>query len=96
MSARRSSSASCTADTAAWRKTGRIVLDGESVPIPGATIRADDGRDVGRDEQRVVPALKRPIALAYLQRDFVAPGTAVSVDGSRAVVTEVPFVPGRV
>jgi len=74
-----------------------IVLDGESVPIPGATIRADDGRDVGHVTSSVLsPALKRPIALAYLQRDFVAPGTAVSVDGSRAVVTEVPFVPGRV
>ena len=74
-----------------------VVLDGESVPIPGATIRADDGRDVGHVTSSVLsPALKRPIALAYLQRDFVAPGTAVSVDGSRAVVTEVPFVPGRV
>jgi len=73
-----------------------IVLDGETVPIPGATIRADDGRDVGHVTSSVLsPALKRPIALAYLQRDFVAPGTAVSVDGSRAVVTEVPFVPGR-
>src|SRR3989449_440544 len=73
-----------------------IVLDGESVPTRGAAVRAD-GRDVGRVTSSVLsPALKRPIALAYLQRDFVAPGTAVSVEGSRAAVTEVPFVRGQV
>jgi folate-binding protein YgfZ len=70
-----------------------LVLDGESVPTRGAVVRAD-GRDVGHVTSSVLsPALKRPIALAYVQRDFVAPGTAVSVEGSRAVVTEVPFVP---
>ena len=33
-----------------------------------------------------------PPALAYLHRDFLTPGTAVSVDGAEAVVTALPFV----
>jgi len=36
--------------------------------------------------------LKRPIALAYLQRDFVQPGTQVSVEGTLAEVRALPFV----
>jgi glycine cleavage system aminomethyltransferase T len=38
------------------------------------------------------PALKRPIALAYLHRDFVAPGSTVSVDSMNGLVTALPFV----
>ena len=76
------------------RKLVGIVLDGESVPPRGAAVRAGD-RDIGHVTSSVLsPALTRPIALAYLHRDFVAPGTTVSVDGSRAVVTELPFIPG--
>ena len=76
------------------KKLVGIVLDGESVPPSGAAARAGD-RQVGHVTSSVwSPALNRPIALAYLQRDFVAPGTTVSVDGSRAVVTELPFVRG--
>jgi len=74
------------------KKLVGVVLDGESVPSRDAAVRAGD-RDIGRVTSSVrSPALNRPIALAYLQRDFVAPGTTVSVDGSRAVVTELPFV----
>jgi glycine cleavage system aminomethyltransferase T len=38
------------------------------------------------------PALQRPIALAYVHRDFVATGTMVTVDGANAEVTSLPFV----
>jgi tRNA-modifying protein YgfZ len=41
------------------------------------------------------PALEQPIVLAYVHRDFVAPGTEVQVDTAgglcRAVVTPLPF-----
>jgi glycine cleavage system aminomethyltransferase T len=43
----------------------------------------------------ISPALKKPIAIAYLHREFLAPGTAVEVDGSRAAVTALPFVGGQ-
>jgi glycine cleavage system aminomethyltransferase T len=38
------------------------------------------------------PALKRPIALGYVHRDFVEPGTTVTVGDQRATVTALPFV----
>jgi glycine cleavage system aminomethyltransferase T len=38
------------------------------------------------------PALQRPIALAYLHRDFVEPGTQVTVGDRAATVAALPFV----
>jgi hypothetical protein len=49
--------------------------------------------DWTRHQQHDLPALGRPIALAYLHRDFLAPGTSVAVGGQTAVVTALPFVP---
>ena len=64
----------------------------KSVPDAGATVRADD-REIGHVTSATFsPALKRPIALAYLQRDFVQPGTQVSVEGTLAEVRALPFV----
>jgi len=64
----------------------------KSVPDAGATVRADD-REIGHVTSATFsPALKRPIALAYLQRDFVQPGTQVSVEGTLAEVRVLPFV----
>jgi folate-binding protein YgfZ len=58
----------------------------------GAIVRAGD-REVGRvTSSAFSPALQKTIALAYVHRDFVAPGTAVSVDGADAVVAALPFV----
>lgn len=63
------------------------------VPAPGGAIHAAD-RDVGRITSAIwSPALARPIALGYVHRDFAAQGTHVSVAGSDAVVTGLPFVP---
>ena len=78
------------------RRLVGLVLEGAVVPPSGATVHAE-GRDVGRVTSAVVSlALRRPIALAYVHRDFVAPGTALAVDGAPAVVTALPFVPPRV
>jgi len=74
------------------KKLVGLVLHGELVPPRDAAVRAGD-RDIGHVTSSVrSPTLNQPIVLAYLQRDFVAPGTTVSVGGSRAVVTELPFV----
>jgi folate-binding protein YgfZ len=74
------------------RKLSGLVLDGESTPLAGAPVHADD-RDIGHVTSAAwSPALKKPIALAYLQRDFLTAGTTVSVDDIRAVVTALPFV----
>ena len=74
------------------RKLVGLSLEGDAVPPAGAPVRAAD-KDVGHvTSSAMCPALERPIALAYLHRDFLAPGTAVSVDGVSAVVAELPFV----
>ena len=38
------------------------------------------------------PALNRPIALGYVHRDFVEPGTNVAVGESSGEVVPLPFV----
>jgi len=74
------------------RKLVGLLLGGDRPPASGAVVHSGD-REIGRlTSSAWSPALKRPIALAYVHRDFVAPGTAVSVGGSNATVTTVPFV----
>jgi folate-binding protein YgfZ len=74
------------------KKLVGLVLDGDALPAPGATVKSAD-RAVGEITSAVrSPALGRPIALAYVQRDFLAIGTVLSVDGAQATVTPLPFV----
>jgi len=75
------------------RKLVGLALDGGSAPAAGATVRSGD-REIGHVTSATIsPALDRPIALAYLQRDFVQVGTAVTVgDGLTGVVSRLPFV----
>jgi folate-binding protein YgfZ len=63
-----------------------------AVPPDGAVIRAGE-REIGHVTSACwSPALGRPIALAYVHRDFVEPGTNVQVDATRAEVSALPFV----
>ncbi len=74
------------------RKLAGLVLDGGDVPPSGTGVLNGD-RQVGTITSAVrSPALDRPIALAYLQRDALAPGTTLAVAGVPAVVTPLPFV----
>jgi glycine cleavage system aminomethyltransferase T len=74
------------------RKLVGLTMEGDRVPATGAAIHAAD-REIGRVTSATrSPALDRPIALGYVHRDFVAPGTEVRVDGASARVTAVPFV----
>ena len=74
------------------RKLVGLTLTGDAVPAPGAPVRRS-GADVGHvTSSTMSPALARPIALAYVHRDFVEPGTEVEVNGQTAVVTVLPFV----
>ena len=75
------------------RKLAGLILDGDAIPARGSVVKSAD-RDIGAITSSVRSvALERPIALAYLQRDFIAPGTTVSIDGISALVAPVPFVP---
>ncbi len=74
------------------RKLVGLLVGGNQTPGPGAGVRGAD-RDIGRvTSSAFSPALQRPIALAYVHRDFVAAGTMVTVDGANAEVTSLPFV----
>ena len=76
------------------RKLVGLVIEGGSTPPAGALVRSGD-REIGHVTSAALsPALNRSIALAYVQRDFVQPGTAVTItDGMPAVVSALPFVP---
>jgi folate-binding protein YgfZ len=77
------------------RKLVGLLLAGTEVPLDGTPVTSGD-RDIGRVTSAIVsPALRRPIALAYVQRDFVEPGTTVGVGGRPATVSALPFVPPR-
>jgi folate-binding protein YgfZ len=74
------------------RKLIGLAIEGAAAPPAGTPVRVGD-REVGRvTSSAMSPALGRPIALAYLHRDFLTPGTPVSVSGVSAVVAELPFV----
>jgi folate-binding protein YgfZ len=79
------------------RALSGLVLDGDRVPAAGARVLADD-KDVGRITSAVrSPALGRPIALGYVRREHLDPGSPVSVDIGGEVtparVVALPFVP---
>jgi folate-binding protein YgfZ len=77
------------------RKLVGLLGDTAAPPSAGVAVMAD-GRDVGHVTSGAWSgALHRSIALAYLHRDFLTPGTAVSFDGRPAAVHQLPFVPAR-
>jgi tRNA-modifying protein YgfZ len=76
------------------RKLVGVAFDGPQVPAPGTLLRSAD-REVGQVTSSThSPALGRPIALGYVHRDFVAPGTRVTADGASGDVVALPFVRG--
>jgi folate-binding protein YgfZ len=75
------------------RRLVGLRLDGASAPSPGTRLLAD-GKEVGViTSSAVSPAASSPIALGYVKRDFVEPGTRLNTpDGDVASVTTLPFV----
>ncbi len=74
------------------RKLVGMTLGGERPPAPGSIVRGGD-RDIGRITSAALsPALKCPIALGYVHRDFLEPGTKVTVGDEPGEVVALPFV----
>jgi folate-binding protein YgfZ len=78
------------------RRLVGLTVEGDAAPAAGSPIVGGE-KEIGRVTSAVMsPSLGKPIALGYVHRDFVAPGTAVAVtvgDTSMpATVTELPFV----
>jgi tRNA-modifying protein YgfZ len=73
------------------RKLVGLVKGGDVTLKRGAIVKAD-GKDVGEVTSAAwSPTLQHPIAMAYVHRDFVEPGTHVTVDGADAEVVALPF-----
>lgn len=73
------------------RRLVGLAVEGDSAPAAGAAVQVD-GKTIGSITSAAYsPALHRPIALGYVQRDHVEPGTAVTIAGAAAVVTATPF-----
>ena len=75
------------------KRLAGVTLDTDR-PVPAAGSRIVSGeREIGRLTSAIwSPALSRPIALGYVHRDFVEPGTVVSIDGAPAAIAPLPFV----
>ena len=78
------------------RALSGLVLDGDRVPASGAKVVAES-KEIGRVTSAVRSiALGQPIALGYVRREYLAPGTAVTIQdgdgGIPARVAELPFV----
>jgi folate-binding protein YgfZ len=75
------------------KKLVGLAVGGDVAAGRGTPIQAER-REIGRVTSSAwSPALGRPVALGYVHRDFIEPGTVVAVGGQRAVVTALPFVP---
>lgn len=77
------------------KKLAGLILEGDKAAERGSMIRLGE-KEIGMVTSSVLsPARKRPLALGYLHRDYIQPGTAVAVlsDGKTipAVVSALPF-----
>ena len=78
------------------RKLVGLAIEGNAAPAAGSVIVGGE-KEIGHVTSSVVsPALGKPIALGYVHRDFVEPGTGIQVVAGdirlHATVTELPFV----
>lgn len=77
---------------AVHRSLTGFVVEGKP-PAPGAKVLAD-GKEAGEiTSVAVVPTAtgRKTVALGYLRGEAGGPGTAVEIDGVRAVVAKLPF-----
>jgi folate-binding protein YgfZ len=74
------------------RKLVGVAFAGERVVASGTSLRSDE-KEIGTLTSGVISgALGRPIALAYVKRDFTAPGTRlITTDGVAGEVVALPF-----
>lgn len=73
------------------RKLVGLVKSDDVMLTRGAIVHVD-GKEIGEVTSAAwSPALQHPIAMAYVHRDFVAPGTHVTVEGADAEVVALPF-----
>jgi tRNA-modifying protein YgfZ len=65
----------------------RLSLEGSTPPAPGAVLRSGETEVGAITSAAFSPALGHVVALGYVRADCAATGTALAVDGCRALVT---------
>lgn len=81
------------------KKLAGLRFEGEGALEKGAKVFSVDQKEIGRvTSSAFSPRLERPIALAYVKYDYLAPGTSVKVASAgkefQAVVAKLPFIRG--
>ncbi|MBI2987716.1 MAG: aminomethyl transferase family protein [Deltaproteobacteria bacterium] len=79
------------------KKLAGMVLEGDAPAEHGSAIRADE-KEIGRVTSSIFsPARNRPLALGYVHRDYLQPGTRVAIVSNSktipALVSALPFYP---
>ncbi|MCZ6626231.1 MAG: aminomethyltransferase family protein [Deltaproteobacteria bacterium] len=76
------------------KKLVGMLLDGDTAAERGNTIRAEE-KEIGKVTTSILsPALKRPLALGYVHRDYLRPGTLVSINRhGKAIPAEISPLP---
>ena len=75
----------------AKKLVGIVFPPGAALPVAGEKVKSGE-REIGALTSVVMsPRLSRPIALGYVHRDFLEPGTAVTVGSGAAEVAALPF-----
>lgn len=76
------------------KKLVGMVLEGDTLPERGSTIWAGE-KELGRiTSSALSPAMKRPLALGYVHRDYAQPGTRVTIHGDgKTIPAEVSSLP---
>jgi folate-binding protein YgfZ len=68
------------------RRLVRLVLPGSAAPVPGEKILSADQQVGAITSAGESPRAGAPLAFGYVQRDYAASGTELTVGGSKAVV----------
>src|SRR5262249_11726374 len=72
------------------RKLVGFAIEGTVAPSDGEVVRSGE-TEIGRVTSAVLSPRFGAIALGYVQRDFIEPGTSVSVGSAAARVVALPF-----
>jgi folate-binding protein YgfZ len=67
-------------------------IEGDEPLPPGTTLDAPDKAGVAVVTASAVSPTLGPVALAFVQRDYCAPGTELATDGRSAQVAELPLI----
>jgi folate-binding protein YgfZ len=73
------------------KKLVGLTINGEGVPEAGSAIEGGGKTPGVITSATWSPRLSQPVALGYVHRELAAPGTKVTVAGSDATVSALPF-----